>query len=292
MTTPFSELLIADVRASATCKVHGLVDMARLSEQEQASLLERFGEHGAPLFTQPELESLRMLGPWLFSAGPAASLSAQHDFLQYLNKAAGDAVAGWITSELSTPMLADHLSQANVVYAPDGQRCLLRYHTETALPLLHARSQQPGLHELFAPITSWWYPYPHATHKVWKGLCGGGLHHSVPLPAIHLDEPTWNALAGDPLAYTLANTLKDSLTAQQLPNNCHGTRLHLAQHHLRQAREQGLSRPGDLNDYVLLMAHITDGLPDDPAWQAAMDEARAHGRPLAAAYRARRLRPH
>lgn len=104
-----------------------------------------------------------------------------------------------------------------------------------------------------------------------------------------MDESTWAALAGDPLAYALADQLKSAFAAQQPDVDCYGTRLGVVQRHLAQARQQGLTRAGDLGDYVTLMVQQGHNRTDDPRWQAAIDEAKDGGKPLAQAFTNQRL---
>ncbi|HTV85406.1 MAG TPA: DUF4123 domain-containing protein [Dyella sp.] len=288
MTTKFAELLIADVRDSATCTLAGIVEMARLEPTQRDELLARYDAHAWPLLSQPEFDNLRMIGPWLFGPGAYTSLQGQYDFHHALNRQAGDAVCGWITSELSPAKLASHLCQANIAHAPDGECYLLRYHTEAALPVLDARRNQPGPRALFAPITSWWHPLPHVSRKAWAAIRGERIAHTPAMSPITLDDDTWHALAGDPLAYTLADQLKPAF-AQQPDKDCYGVRLGTVQHYLAQAREQGLIRPGDLNDYVTLTVLAGGALTTNAHWQAAIDEAKNGGRPLSQSYKARRF---
>lgn len=288
MTASFTNLLMADLRESTTCTVTGIVEMARLDPAQRDELLARYDARAWPLLSQPEFENLRWIGPWLFGPGMHTSLQGQYEFHHALARHAGDAVCGWITSELSPAELAAHLSQANVAHAPDGERYLLRYHTEVALPVLYARRHQSGPRELFAPVTAWWHPLPHASRKAWTAIRGGRRTDAAAIPPMTLDDDTWTALAGDPLAYALADQLKPAF-ARQPDTDCYGVRLGTVQHHLAQARKQGLTRPGDLNDYVTLTVHVGDALTADAHWQAAIDEAKNGGRPLAQSYKARRF---
>lgn len=289
MNTEFADLLIADIRQSATCTMTGLVEMARMEPDQRAELLASYEENAWPLLSQPEFENLRDLGPWLFGPGIHTSLRGQYEFHHALTKQAGDAVCGWLTSELPPSELANHLSQANIVHAPDGEQYLLRYHTEAALPILYARRNQPALRALFAPLTSWWHPLPHLSRKAWTVLSGERVAHSIALPPITLDDSTWKALAGDPVAYALADQLKP-VFAKQPETDCYGIRLGTVQHHLKLARERGLSRNGDLSDYVTFMLQVGERLADDTRWQAAIGEAKDGGRPLSQAFRARRFK--
>lgn len=290
MTTNFTDLLMADLRASPTCTVVGIVEMSRLEAAQREELMAAHDGSAWPLLSQPVFENLRQIGPWLFGPGNHMSLEGQHAFHRALAKQAGDAVCGWITSELPAVELVFHLSGANIASAPDGACYLLRYHTDAAVPVLHARRQQPRLRELFAPVTKWWYPLPHVSRKAWASVEGDRARHAVAIAPITLDESTWNALAGDPLAYALADQLKATLAARQPETDCYGTRLGIVRRHLAQARQQGLTRPGDLGDYVTLMVQQDHTLTTDPRWQGAVDEAKSGGRSLAQSYRALRFK--
>lgn len=285
MTAKFVDQLLDDVRTSPTCTVTGIVEMSRLEPAKRDELVLRHEGEAWPLMSQPEFGNVRMIGPWLFGPGTQTSLNGQYDRYCILNRQAPDAVCGWITSELAPAQLALHLSQASVAYAPDGERYLLRFHTEAALPVLHARRAQPGLRELFAPITSWWFPLPHASQQQWAVVRGERAQSASAIPPIMLDDSAWEALAVDSLAYALADQLKSTLVARQPETDCYGTRLGIVQRHLAQARQQGLERSGDLADYVTLMVQQDHTLNTDTDWQAAINEAKGGGVSLARAYR-------
>ncbi|WP_321870614.1 DUF4123 domain-containing protein [Paraburkholderia tropica] len=292
MSTSFTDLLFDDLRVSSTCTVTGLVEMSRLDPAKREKLLLQHDGNAWPLLSQPEFENLRMIGPWAFGPGTRTSLDGQHQFYRNLSRQAGDAICGWITSELPLDQLALHLAGANIAYTPDGERYLLRYHTEVALPVLHEQRQQPGVRALFAPVTTWWYPLAHASRAAWKAVRGEKMLHAPAIAPITLDEHVWTALAGDPLAYVLADRLGKTIEAERPEANCYGIRLGVVQRSLAEARQRGLTRTGDLGDYVTFMVqqgHVP-ALDSDPHWTSAIEAAKSGGPSLAQAYRALRFK--
>ena len=74
--------------------------------------------------------------------------------------------------------------------------------------------------------------------------------------------------------------LKHEPSCPALTAVCHGTRVELIQHHMNQAREQGLDREQDLISYVLMMARNGEQLSETPAWQDAIAATRTQQTPL------------
>ncbi|HBO0987440.1 TPA: DUF4123 domain-containing protein [Pseudomonas aeruginosa] len=284
--TPFAKDLVEHLRQAPNHQLSAIVEMAGLGVPDRQPLLDRYRESARPLLYQECFSNLREVGPWLFSPGMPVNIQSQYDFHCSLTDMAGDAICGWLISALEPSRLADHLGQATTAQGPDGATYMLRFHTEQAFPVLHARHDLPGITHLLAPIRSWWVMEPHPEHKAWRHYTGYDQPQYCGVPLIHLDQACWNALAGDPLSYRLADQLHEPLAAV-LTENCHGTRLGRVRKLLAQAREHGLKRPGDQGDYVTLLTLHEQELQASAAWQEALAEARAEGRPLALALKAR-----
>lgn len=286
--SPFSQRVVDELRRLPDHGLTTIIEMSRLKADARRRLVERFS--GWPLLQQRELENLRELGPWLFAPSAQKNLQGQYDFLCDAADIAGDAIGAWLTSAMSPPQLAGHLSHATTATGPDGATYLLRFHTEWAFPVLHARQDLPGIADWLAPVRSWWIVFPHRERKAWKHFSGQGMATSCRSPAIELDQPCWEALAGDPLSYRLADLLRVPLEKQGQRDNCHGTRLGLVRDLLAQADRIGLSRQIDRIDYVTLMALQGKALAGSSVWNDALQEAKALREPLAQALQARMRR--
>ncbi|NWL76211.1 DUF4123 domain-containing protein [Pseudomonas taiwanensis] len=286
--TPFAKGLVEQLRQAPNHRLSAIVEMARVPEVERQRLTDRYSE-SAPILYQECFSNLRDVGPWLFSPGQHADLQGQHDFHCALTEMAGDALCGWLVSTLAFSKLAHHLGQGTTARGPDGGTYMLRFHTEQAFPVLHARHDLPGIAHLLAPIHSWWVMEPHPEHRAWRHYSGYDQPQCWGVPLIQLDQACWDALAGDPLSYHLADQLQEPLAAA-LSENCYGTRLGQVRKLLAEAQENGLNRPGDRGDYVTLLTLHGQELQATPAWQEALAEARDDGRPLALALKAR-IRP-
>ncbi|MGE8702314.1 MAG: DUF4123 domain-containing protein [Achromobacter sp.] len=285
---PFSESVVNELRRLPDHGLTAIVEMARLKTNVRMQLMERFS--GWPLLQQRELENLREIGPWLFAPSTQESLQGQYDFLCDAAEMAGDAISAWLTSAMSPALLAEHLSCATTAQGPDGATYLLRFHTELAFPVLHARQDLPGIADWLAPVRHWWLVFPHRERKAWKHFTGHGSARPYRSPAIQLDESCWVALAGDPLAYRLADQLRVPLEMKGDRENCHGTRLGLVHDLLAQADRIGLSQQSDRIDYVTLMALQGKALEGSSAWNDALQEAKALREPLAQALQVRMRR--
>ncbi|MBJ9978459.1 DUF4123 domain-containing protein [Pseudomonas sp. S75] len=280
MRNLFTERLLSPLRQAEHYRLSAVLELSQLSAEQLESLGQR--EHGTlyPLMQQYELNNLRQIGAALYNVN-TSTLQGQSDFFWELSDCAADALCGWIISSLPTAALAAHLAQANTVRAPDGQRYLLRYHTEQCLRVLHARTDLPGITEWFAPIHSWWVPYPDANEETWCCVMGGGTSESVEVNGLALDPACWEALAADPLEHRLADQLKGSLKASRQTAHRHSVRLGRVRKYLAAAREAGFVEQQDLITYVTSLALLGDGLTVDPRWQAAIDESLEQGQPLA-----------
>lgn len=282
---PFFESVVNELRRRPDHGLTTIIEMARLKADVRSQLVERFS--GWPLLLQRELENLREIGPWLFAPSAQNALQGQYDFLCNATDIAGDAICGWLSSAMSPPQLAEHLGHATTAKGPDGVTYLLRFHTEQAFPVLHARQDLPGIADWLAPVRSWWVVFPHQVRKSWKHFSGQGLATSCRSPAIELDQPCWEALAGDPLTYRLAEQLRIPLERKGEHENCHGTRIGLVHNLLAEADRIGLSRQDDRIDYVTLMALQGKALAGSAAWNDALQAAQTLREPLAQALQMR-----
>ncbi|SEK09759.1 DUF4123 domain-containing protein [Achromobacter sp. NFACC18-2] len=287
MITAFAQELIDALRKSSSHRLTAIVEMARMPAPARQPFLDRHAPNAWPLLNQQRFSNLRDVGPWLVAAAPGSDLQGQYDFHRALTDATSDALCGWLISALPPSALAGHLAQATTAQAPDGHSYMLRFHTELAFPILHARRDLPGIGQLLAPIQSWWVIEPHPERKAWRHYAGYDQPQLAGVPLIQLDQACWDALAGDPLSYSLAEQLREPLAASGFAENCHGTRLGLVGKLLREARAEGLRRPGDLADYVTLLALHGPTLRGMDAWQAALTEACNDGLPLAQALKSR-----
>lgn len=274
MPNPFVRAYVKVLETSDRYRMSAIVEMAHLSPSTREELTHYYAGRCWPLLQQAQFHNLRAIGPWLFGSRPGSGVSAQYEFQSQLERGAPGAVYGWLISALPPEQLAQHLSQANVVFGADGHSYLLRYHTATAIQALEKRRELPGVSEWLAPIHQWWTAIAHPQQKLWLPITGGNQATATHVPPITLDEACWTALTGDPLSYQLADLLKDEQHCPTLAANCHGTRLGLIQHHLNQARTHGLSREDDLTTYVLMMASNGKQLDTSPAWQDALAATR------------------
>jgi len=284
--TPFAKELIEQLRQAPEHQLMAIVEFARLQADERRQLMDHFLEDARPILYHEGFSNLRDIGPWLFSPGQRTDLQSQYDFHCTLTEMAGDALCGWLVSAQEPFRLAHHLGQATTAQGPDGGTYMLRFHTEQAFPVLHARHDLPGIAHLLAPIRSWWVMEPHPEHRAWRHFAGYDQPQLCGVPLIQLDHACRDALGGDPLSYQLAEQLEEPLAAS-LSENCYGTRLGHVQKLLAEARKNGLNRPEDQCDYVALVIQRGQDLQATPRWQEALAEARDNGRPLALALQAR-----
>lgn len=272
MKGTFYDRLLAPLYQSERYRLSTLFELSRLDDEQ----LEKLGQRKEVLHSlmpQKALSHLQQVGTVLCAPDASARLQGQSDFFWQLTDLCKDAICGWIVSALPAKDLAAHLAQANTLLAPDGHRYLLRYHTEQGLRVLHARQDLPDILDWLAPIHTWWVPYPDATRQLWYDFSGGDRPEARTLDGLRLDQACWQALAGDSLAYGLADQLKHALRTSGKPEQCHVVRLGLAQRLLAFARESGLVRQEDQIAYVIFMALLGEGLTSDPVWQAAINDA-------------------
>lgn len=281
MKDNFFEQLFLPLRQAEHYRICAVLELSKLSTEQWESLVQQEHRILCPLMQQDEFSNLRRCGTGLYAVTANITLQSQSDLFWQLRSFAADAIRGWIVSSLPTAALAKHLAQANVVLAPDGQRYLMRYHTEHCLRVLHARTDLPDIVEWFAPIHSWWVPYPDVNEEMWGCLMGGDRHPTRAFKNITLDAACWEALAGDPLEHRLADQLESSLTESGQANQSHSVRLGRVRKYLATAREAGFIEQQDLITYVTYLALLGDRLTLDPIWQAAIEEALEQRLPLA-----------
>ena len=287
--SPFAEKLMDQLYEASNLRLTAIVEMARVPLSARQRVIERFSQTAYPILHQECFANLRDIGPWLFSSGEHLSLDGQYNFHCTLLEMAPDSPRAWLVSALEPSRLAHHLGQAATARAPDGSTYLLRFYSEHAFPVLYARHDLPGIADLLAPIRSWWALEPIPQRETWRHYrCQNQPEHRA-VPNIRLDQACWDALTNDPLAYRLADLLRETLAANA-PGHCHGTRLAHVSKLLAEARENGLSRPEDLKDYVIFLTRYEKGLGTSHAWQAALAEARDNALPLAQTLK-RRLFP-
>lgn len=284
--TPFAENLVNQLRQDPNLRLTAIVEMARLTPPDRQRLVEHFAQAAYPILHQDCFSNIRDIGPWLLSSGERVSLQGQFDFHCTVGEMAGDAQCGWLVSTLEPSRLAHHLGQANIARGPEGNACLLRFYTEQAFPVLYARRDLQGIAQLLAPIRSWWVMTPHPDHGAWRQYPGNDRPEHSGISSLQLDQACWQALAGNPLAYRLANLLQETLAAAK-PKQCLGTRLSHVRTLLAEAQKNGLSRPEDLSDYVIFLTRHGHALRDKPAWQAILADVRDNGQSLAQALKRR-----
>lgn len=280
--SPFAEKLVIQLHEASNLRLTAIVEMARVPLPARQRLIERFSQAAYPILHQPCFANLRDIGPWLFSSGKYLSVDSQYVFHCPLVEIAGDVPCAWLLSALDPPRLAEHLGQAATVRAPDGDSYLLRFYSEHAFPVLHARSDLPGISELLAPIHSWWALEPHHQHNSWHHYAGHNRPDQYGVPAIRLDQACWDALTGDPLRFQLSGLLRRELSPENASSS-QGVRLARVDRLLAEARESGLHRPADQKDYVIFMTRHGPELRASPAWQAALRDVRDDTRTLAQA---------
>lgn len=284
MSNKFKDHLFRPLHACERNQLIGVVELARLSPASHQRYWHTLRNQSWSILQQPELAHLQPYGACLCSHRPDATLHAKNDFYGLLTQVAEEALCGWIISSLPAEPLLIHLMQANHVIAPDGESYLLRFHIPHSLQVLHARQDLPGLAQWWAPVHSWWIPIGiHGGAPTWSCLPGHDRPPATDSLILELDEPCWEALAGDPLSQQLTEQLKAFMSTPTKAQTSHSICLGRVQQHLSKARELGLTRQTDLGQYVTCMVLGGAGLPDSPAWQKALDDARNQTSTLAQA---------
>lgn len=274
----FETHLFIPLRKSNRYQISGIVEPSRLNTESRSKLMEFFlsRRQAWPLLQQDEFANIRDYGPWLISARAGAEFSGQWDFYSILKRMAGDALCGVTVSALAPQQLANHLSQANRVTAPDGHDYLLRYHTPCAIASLHSRVDLPSIARWLAPLYSWSVPGKYPDQDYWSYLPCTDRPEDPGVVRIELDQACWDALVGDPLESQLADLLEAPLATKGRVSNCHGTRLALVQQHLGEARKTGFTDQADLILYVSIMAVHAKSLHDSPGWKSALADASSY----------------
>jgi hypothetical protein len=285
MTSDLRTHLFEPLHACDRQRIMAIVELSKLSPSTRASLMQRFGDFAMPLLCQPCFKNLQAQGPCLIGRGHSGTIHGQYEIFALLSSEAGEAVCGWIVSRMPQAELVKHLSQANVVRAPDGRDYLLHYHAENALRILHARLDLQGIAAWLMPIHSWWIPVGHVASNLWTCLSCPDRPEGASAKTLELDPACWAQLAGEPLSFRLADLLASSLAAHGLPPMPYGRRIALVRHLLPLARKEGLSTDDDLTDYVILSSLYGSELTRTRAWQAAIGEARDARGSLALALR-------
>lgn len=288
--TPFAEKLVIQLHEAPSLRLTAIVEMARVPVPVRERLIERFSKAAYPILSQQYFANLQDIGPWLFSSGEFLSVDSQYDFHCTLVEIAGDVPCAWLLSALEPSRLANHLGQAATARAPDGNTYLLRFYSEHAFPVLHARHDLPGIAELMAPIHSWWALESDDQGNSWRHYGGHNRPDHYGIPRVQLDQACWDALTENPLCFQLSDLLREELAPGNAANG-YGIRLARVRRLLVEARESGLHRPADQKDYVIFMTRHGPDLRASPAWQAALAEARDGAQPLAQALK-RRLAQH
>lgn len=287
--TPFAKDLIIQLHQTPGLRLTAILEMARVPPTTRERLIEHFQEAAYPLLSQPCFANLRDIGPWLFSSGQRLSVDSQYDLHCTLVEIAGDVPCAWLLSALEPPLLARHLGQAAAARAPDGDTYLLRFYSEQAFPVLHARHDLPGIAELLAPIHSWWALEPHERRNSWRHYSGGHRPEQHGVLTLRLDQACWDALSGESLCFQLAELLREDV-APGNPVRGQGVRLARVRRLLAEAHENGVHRQADQKDYVIFMTRHGPDLRASPAWQAALTDVRDAAQPLALALKQRLFR--
>lgn len=272
--------ILLPLRESNRYQLAAILELSQL-DAEQLEALAQFENRACwSLMQQNELSNLRRFGPAVHAPTVSLTPQGQSDFFWQVTQFARHAICGWIVSSLQGAELARHLAQANSILAPDGKRYLLRYHIQQCLKVLSSRVDLPDLHEWFAPIHSWWVPYPDAETETWLRLSGYDRPPARALDGLALDQACWQALKADSLSYRLADQLGRALATSGKPAQCHGIRLGMAEKHLALARQAGFVEQHDLLTYASCMALQGERLVPDPVWHSAVKQALATRQPL------------
>lgn len=271
------------LQQSDSYRLTALVEPSVVSVAEDDFYWKAYSEYTYPLLVQPEFANLRDTGPHLFSAKPQASINQQYGFHNCLSQLIGDAITGWIISKMPAPDLAQHLSQACTVLAPDGDDYLLRFHTPTALCTLHTHRYLPSVSNWLQPLHSVWVRF----EDQWSALPGGnGTAPKTGAPFM-LNEACWAELKSEPLLFRLADTLEQALGNCPERRHSRGMRIWEVCRLKCEAERSGLTRLNDIVDYITLTVLRGPELSRSAAWTDSLAEARDHKAPLGQALRAR-----
>lgn len=255
---------------------HAVIEMGLLSEPARVRLLQTAYPKQA-LMQQTEFANLRNHGPWLLDL---TSLEFR-ELLALESLHENPALMGWIRSQCTVDILAEHLGDALLAEDATGRVYLLRSYAPGVLPLLHARAGATWHAWLFGPLNEWWL---HAPEQGWQCLPGAGLASPDLYQPIKLDDELWRALELDPLAYSLTAELEKS-AAEVFSSPCHGERLAQVRQALDAGRDEGVEQMEDLSLFATLQlldsrfpAHWTN-------WQQVLRRVKEQRLPLAQALR-------
>ncbi|MFB4394986.1 MULTISPECIES: DUF4123 domain-containing protein, partial [unclassified Pseudomonas] len=280
MKNDFETEILLPLRESDRYQLAAILELSRLDAEQLEALAQYQNRACWSLMQQDELSNLRRFGPAVYAPTVIGTPQGQSDFFWQVKQFASHAIGGWVVSSLKGAELARHLAQANNILAPDGKRYLLRYHTQQCLKVLSSRMDLPDLREWFAPLHSWWVPYPDAETATWFRISGYDRPAARALNGLALDQRCWQALVADSLSYRLADQLEHGLEASGKPAQCHGLRLGMAQKHLVLARQAGFVEQHDLLTYATCMALQGERLAPDPIWHTTVKQALATRQPL------------
>lgn len=282
-TTVIADSIFRYLRQSDRYRLTALVELSTVSGLEDHFFWKAYSEHTYPLLLQPEFANLRDTGPHLFSVKPDASPNYQYGFHNALSKVIGNSITCWIISKIQAPELAEHLSQACTLLAPDGDDYLLRFHTPKALCTLHTHRYLPSISNWLKPIHSLWLPF----EDQWSALPGGNgeaLRTGVPFM---LNEACWAELTGEPLMFRLADTLAQAMSSGPKRLGLRGEHIWEVLRLKGEAERSGLTRLNDIVDYITLTVLKGSELSRSAAWKDSLADALAHKAPLAQALRSR-----
>lgn len=251
---------------------YAIVEVGLLPDAERLHLLQtEFLKQS--LMQQDEFAALREHGPWLLDI----SHLEFNDFLALEGLAGTQALMGWIRTDCSFTDLAKHLSNALLAEDDASSVYLLRSYTPTTLPLLYARNDAPWHAWLFGPLQDWWLPNAEGD---WQCLSGFGLEHPSDYQPLHLDAGLWQALALDPVVFSLTSELEQS-AAEVFTSECHGDRLTQVTRAVEAGRSEGLQEPADLNLFATLQLFDPDFPANHPKWPQVVSQVQEQRKPLA-----------
>jgi hypothetical protein len=259
--------------------LYAIVDMGRLPDARREETYRRLEALDVfPLLVDPAYEILKPHAAHRV-AHRRADAAQNLTLLKELIDCTSDTVSAWIVCKLPPAHMARHLSQGSFAHDKNSKRYLLRYYDPLVTPILYRLAKVQWTRWFFGPMVSWWYPLTTPDGDTWRRLGGGALVSpqdakkyisEKPVPLV-LSEELWEALAGDPLPYRLANTLAET-NPEFFESECYGVRVAQIEELLAAARRLGITQQNDLTTYVWAALKHPD-LPADPRWQNAVRHA-------------------
>lgn len=234
-----------------------------------------------PLMHQAEFAELKDHGPWLLDLTTLPFSDCQ----ALLSFDGIPAWMGWLSTTCPLGSMAEHLGDALLATDEQGDVYLLRSYAPGVLPHLHARSEAPWHAWLFGPLLQWWQPI---TDGNWQALQGAGASSPAAYHPITLDQPLWQHLQLDPLAYSLTAELERS-AVEVFASSCHGERMVQVQRALDAARAQGLQQNEDLSLFATLRLFDSQFPAHWPNWPDALQQVKERNMPLAQVLRAQEI---